>query len=71
MYVLSPGRFCLGYGLAIVEMKVLLALVARHCSVTCDNNTEWVQAIGKVPKVSWGCCLVRVSSQHLYVAVKT
>lgn len=34
------------------EMKTLLALVARHYSFTVDNNTEWVQAIGKVPKVS-------------------
>jgi hypothetical protein len=50
----------LGYGLAIVEMKLLLALVARHYSVTCDNNTEWAQAIGRVPKVGWGCCLVPV-----------
>jgi hypothetical protein len=36
----------------MVEMKVLLALVARHYAVTCDNNTEWDQAIGKVPRVS-------------------
>lgn len=38
----------------MVEMKVLLALVARHYSFTADNNTEWSQAIGKVPKVSRG-----------------
>jgi hypothetical protein len=35
----------------MVEMKVLLALAARHYSFVCDNNTEWTQAIGKVPKV--------------------
>lgn len=45
-------RYCLGAGLAMYEMKTLLALVARHYSFTVDNNTEWVQAIGKVPKVS-------------------
>jgi cytochrome P450 len=41
----------LGAGLALVEMKVLLGLVARQYSLTCDNNTEWVQSIGRVPKV--------------------
>jgi hypothetical protein len=44
-------RYCLGAGLAMVEMKVLLALVARHYTFTADNNTQWTQAIGKVPKV--------------------
>ena len=44
-------RYCLGAGLALVEMKVLLALIARQYSLTCDNNTEWVQSIGRVPKV--------------------
>lgn len=43
-------RYCLGAGLAMVEMKVLLALVARHYTFTADNNTQWTQAIGKVPK---------------------
>lgn len=33
------------------EMKVLLALLARHYSFTADNNTEWVHTISKVPKV--------------------
>jgi hypothetical protein len=32
-------------------MKVLLGLVARQYSLTCDNNTEWEQSIGRVPKV--------------------
>lgn len=31
---------------------MLLALVARHYTFTADNDTEWGQAIGKVPKVS-------------------
>jgi hypothetical protein len=35
----------------MVEMKVLLALVARQYSFTADTDTEWVQAIGRVPKV--------------------
>jgi hypothetical protein len=35
------------------EMKVLLALLARHYSFEADNNTEWINSIGKVPKV--GC----------------
>lgn len=33
------------------EMKVLLALLARHYSFIADNNTEWVHTIAKVPKV--------------------
>jgi len=44
-------RYCLGSGLAMAEMKVLLALVARHYCFTADNNTEWVHTISKVPKV--------------------
>ena len=44
-------RYCLGAGLAMVEMKTLLALFARGYTFTADNNTEWTQAIGKVPKV--------------------
>jgi hypothetical protein len=33
------------------EMKVLLALLARHYTFEADNNTEWINSIGKVPKV--------------------
>ena len=44
-------RYCLGAGLALVEMKVLLGLIARQYSLTYNNNTEWVQSIGRVPKV--------------------
>jgi hypothetical protein len=35
----------------MAEMKVLLALLARHYSFSVDNNTEWVHTISKVPKV--------------------
>jgi hypothetical protein len=34
----------------MTEMKVLLALVARSYAFTADTNTEWAQAVGKVPK---------------------
>lgn len=44
-------RYCLGASLAMVEMKVLLAMIARHYHFTADNDTEWVQAVGQVPKV--------------------
>ncbi len=61
----SLRRYCLGAGLALVEMKVLLALLARKYSLTCDNNTEWVQSMGRVPKVSvmrW--CLDQLTSSY-------
>lgn len=45
------NRYCLGSGLAMAEMKVLLALLARHYSYTAYNATEWVHTISKVPKV--------------------
>lgn len=51
-HALHNIRYCLGAGLAMVEMKVLLALVARHYTFVADNNTEWQNAIGRVPKVS-------------------
>jgi cytochrome P450 len=50
-------RYCLGAGLALAEMKVLLALLARHYAFTADTATEWVQRVGHVPKVC-GCGLV-------------
>jgi cytochrome P450 len=43
-------RYCLGAALAMAEMKVFLAALARSYDFTVDNNTEWVQAVGKVPK---------------------
>jgi hypothetical protein len=58
-------RYCIGAGLAMVEMKVLLALSARHYTFVCDNNTEWTQAIGKVPKVRMPC----KSDQHVYSCI--
>lgn len=45
------NRYCLGSGLALAEMKTVLALVARHYTFSADNNTEWQYAIGKSPKV--------------------
>ncbi len=38
----------------MAEMKVLLALLARHYTFTADNDTEWVHTIAKVPKVGGG-----------------
>jgi hypothetical protein len=35
--------------LAIAEMKVFLALLARSYSFTVDNNTEWKPALGFYP----------------------
>lgn len=43
-------RYCLGYAMAMGEMKVFLALLARHYDFTADTNTEWVQVLGKKPK---------------------
>jgi cytochrome P450 len=43
-------RFCLGFYLAMVEMKVFLALLARGYDFTADTNTDWGYAVGKVPK---------------------
>lgn len=33
----------------MAEMKVFLALLARHYSFTVDNNTEWKQGVGRFP----------------------
>lgn len=44
------GRHCLGYGLAMAEMKAFLALLARHYTFTAENNTEWVRGVGMVPQ---------------------
>eukprot|EP00878_Enallax_costatus_P002591 GHUV01002773.1.p1 GENE.GHUV01002773.1~~GHUV01002773.1.p1 ORF type:complete len:523 (+),score=179.47 GHUV01002773.1:316-1884(+) len=43
-------RFCAGYAVAMAEMKVYLALLARGYDFQCDTNTEWVQEIGRKPK---------------------
>ncbi|KAF6251646.1 cytochrome P450 [Scenedesmus sp. NREL 46B-D3] len=42
-------RFCSGYLVAMAEMKVLLALLARGYDMDCDTDTEWVQQVGQVP----------------------
>lgn len=42
-------RYCLGAALALAEMKVFLALLARSYSFTADNNTEWKPALGFYP----------------------
>lgn len=42
-------RFCAGYAVAMAEMKAFLALLAREYEFTADTNTEWKQAIGRVP----------------------
>lgn len=34
----------------MAEMKVYLATLARKYDFSIDNNTEWVQAVGKVPR---------------------
>ncbi|WIA32262.1 hypothetical protein OEZ86_003108 [Tetradesmus obliquus] len=46
----SGPRFCLGERLAMAEMKVVLALLMRQYDFSVDNNTEWMQAVGRVPK---------------------
>lgn len=33
----------------MAEMKVFLALLARHYEFVADTNTEWKQEIGRVP----------------------
>jgi cytochrome P450 len=33
----------------MAEMKAFLALLAREYEFTADTNTEWKQAIGRVP----------------------
>jgi len=33
----------------MAEMKTVLAVLARCYTFTVDNNTEWRQAVGKVP----------------------
>ncbi|WIA10314.1 hypothetical protein OEZ85_010506 [Tetradesmus obliquus] len=42
-------RFCAGYLVAMAEMKVLLALLARGYDFECDTDTQWVQQVGQVP----------------------
>jgi hypothetical protein len=55
MHVLLPApacsvcRFCAGYAVAMAEMKVFLAFLARDYVFTADTNTEWKQMIGRVP----------------------
>uniref|UniRef100_A0A383WDQ0 Cytochrome P450 n=1 Tax=Tetradesmus obliquus TaxID=3088 RepID=A0A383WDQ0_TETOB len=42
-------RFCAGYAVAMAEMKVFLALLARGYDFDADTNTQWRQEIGRVP----------------------
>jgi cytochrome P450 len=42
-------RFCVGYTLAMAEVKVFLALFCRSYSFTADTNTTWSEVVGKVP----------------------
>jgi hypothetical protein len=42
-------RYCLGAALAMAEMKIFLALLARHYSFEADNDTEWKPALGYYP----------------------
>lgn len=45
----AQRRFCAGYLVAMAEMKVLLALLARGYDFECDTDTQWVQQVGQVP----------------------
>jgi hypothetical protein len=47
--LLKLCRFCAGYLVAMAEMKVLLALLARGYDIECDTDTLWVQQVGQVP----------------------
>lgn len=42
-------RYCLGAALAMAEMKMFLALLARSYSFIVDNDTEWKPALGFYP----------------------
>ncbi|KAF8059378.1 HISN7 [Scenedesmus sp. PABB004] len=42
-------RFCAGYAVAMAEMKVFLALLARGYDFTADTDTTWRQRIGPQP----------------------
>ncbi|KAI8464385.1 MAG: cytochrome P450 [Monoraphidium minutum] len=53
-------RFCAGYSVAMAEMKVFLALLARGYDFTADTNTEWRQEIGRVPKNGLPMTLTRL-----------
>eukprot|EP00775_Hariotina_reticulata_P007859 gene7859-8055_t len=43
-------RYCLGASLAMAEMKVYLALLARSYQFEADNNTKWKPALGYYPE---------------------
>jgi len=43
-------RYCLGTALAMAEMKVFLALLARKYQFEADNNTKWKPALGYYPE---------------------
>lgn len=47
--VCPPCRYCLGAALAMAEMKIFLALLARSYDFTADNDTEWRPALGFYP----------------------
>lgn len=42
-------RFCAGAGVAMAEMRVFLALLARGYEFAANIDTEWVQQLGQVP----------------------
>lgn len=46
----APTRYCIGGNLAMAEMKVFLAFLARSYDFSVDGNTDWLFAIGRVPK---------------------
>lgn len=48
--MLLACRFCAGYAVAMAEMKVMLALLARGYEYDADVNTEWVVRLGPLPK---------------------
>eukprot|EP00878_Enallax_costatus_P045915 GHUV01055451.1.p1 GENE.GHUV01055451.1~~GHUV01055451.1.p1 ORF type:complete len:227 (+),score=54.17 GHUV01055451.1:82-762(+) len=44
------SRHCLGYTLAMAEMRVFLALLARGYNFTADPGTEYTCRVGHTPK---------------------
>mmetsp|Transcript_33415 Transcript_33415/g.73281 ORF Transcript_33415/g.73281 Transcript_33415/m.73281 type:complete len:613 (-) Transcript_33415:125-1963(-) len=61
----SGPRFCLGYNLAMVEMKVFLATLARKISFQLDrqDNVEWQTGMGVMAQPADGV-LVSVRSKE-------
>lgn len=56
-------RYCLGAALAMAEMKVFLAVLARNYSFTADNNTEWKPALGFYPANGLPTVFTRTDAQ--------